>query len=229
MMEIQVQEQQQLTEEQKLEIEERHRQFELERRRAYVDALIHIKALQHRIDDAAQVAATDIAKIVGKYNHHFKNYEMLLRTYAQEHAGVNKTTGEKEKHHKLTEAGGGVFFTATPEKITINKELLPLLYENLEGIKNMPADMLPKGFDKESFDLSRFIDKNEVTVYEVVDPGALVTLLKQFNIMLDHYGIAVTEAQAYANMKVGTSRGWTSNKAKEKLTKALDAQLEEEE
>lgn len=211
-----------LSEEEEREAAElRAREYDEERKQQYKDNLRHLRSLQHQIDDSAKLLAQKLGATVGRYNHWLEVYKPFMREYAQEHAGVNKTTGEKEKFCKDIESGAGVFFEATQRTISFNQELLPLLFEELGKLED-DKEKWPEGIK-----LKDVMDENQVTTYEVIDSSKLFKVLAAFEIDKANYGIKVTEGDAYARMKIGTVRGWTPNKAQEVLSKALKGQVEE--
>jgi hypothetical protein len=211
-MEIEVEEEkQELSPEQIQELELQEQEYHRQQLEMYRENLSYLRYLQHKIDDSCKVAAMEIGVTVNKYNHFFKEFEPFLRSYAQEHSGVNKKTGEKLKHHRDVEAGAGVFFEGTQRKVTFDTSLIPMLIEQLEAIED-PESEIP-------FSVQRYIFEKKS--YEITDPDGLVAFMKAHEIDPKDFGIVVTEGDAYARMKVGTVAGWTPNKANKTLSDAL--------
>jgi hypothetical protein len=196
-----------------------------EKAEAFRYAIKKLRAIQHEIDDVAQTAALELNRLRSRYNHWFENYKPFLKNYALEHAKVDKD-GVKAKHYRDITSGGGVFFTArtTKTKFSNHAKLLELVGD-LELAEAGGHEDAPEDFD------TKFPCRNmfkKIEAIEVLDENLLIEACKALDLDPRSYGIEEGNSDPLGHMYVGTEKGWTPNKMKERLNKALEGELQDE-
>jgi hypothetical protein len=168
---------------------------------AFVNAIQHLRRLQHLIDDIAESAAIELGKARSNYDHWLEIYKPFISVYAIEHAPITKD-GVKAKSYRCTKAGGAVYFTSRPKRYICPS-----------------PDVIGSLFPKYA--------KEEISVKTVIDFEGLVSELGIEEAA--KHGIVIEDENPFAKIAVGTNRAWTPNKAKDRLNKALKGEILAEE
>lgn len=205
----------------------------------------YLNYLSHQITDIGAVAARLISERKAKYTFHLKQNEAFLREYALAHMKRDANGEIKGRNYRSLTAGGGVFFRAKPEKITIDQEHLKTLkailapylgdtdlirektvYEvpNEQGLIKEVRIMIKARAEDAVHELKKTVEMTEEQSKE-----ALEDFIKQGENEIFGMGgiIEIDEADAFAHMAIGSTKGWNGKDTKALLTKAIDGKLVE--
>lgn len=232
-----------------LEVTPIPKELALEKQESFDSTIKYLLRLSHEIDDIANVASRLIAERRNHYNWKLEQTKLFLKEHALEHMPRDGNGEIKGKNFKSINAGGGVFFRAKPQKLTIDKEQLGWLKK--EFLMNYLDDERANALIKEkiAFEvtdekaliaaLNEVIQnkakekleelKAEVELDEAAEKTALEAYIKLgTDEVFNNEVLQLTPKEEYHTMTVGSSKGWTGKATKTMFIKAITGALEEE-
>lgn len=232
-----------------LEIAEITQELTIEKQQAFDDTVKYLLRLAHEIDDIGNVASRLIAERKNAYNWKLEQTKAFLREYALEHMRRDGNGEIKGRNYKSLTAGGGIFFRARPQKLTIDKEKLGWLKK--EFLLNYLDDSLANELitEKIAFEVPnekalicalKVVVKNraeekleelkaETTLSEQEEKFALEAFVNQGEEeIFNNEVIQLSPKEEFHTMTVGSSKGWTGKDTKMQFIKALKGTLEPE-
>lgn len=185
----------------------------------------HLRAMQAEIDNIASVAAEAIAKVRNRYDRTWEQYKPFLVDHAKRKiAEARRVTDDGEvkedRHYKSIGAGGGVYFATKKGGVQItcatedfywfllNQNIAPLGIRMVESYEVTDAQSLKLAL-LQAFERA-YASGNDA------DKAQAALLLSHIN---------ETPDDPDGHVKVGTKGGWTANKSKQTLTRAIEGQL----
>ena len=211
---------------------------------AFDEVIKKLLYYEHRIEDITRVATRFIADARARYNHTFEANKPFLREHAIEHLKRGKDGEIKGKSYKTISSGGGVFFRAKPEKITIN-------YDNLHAVKKLllgylddaqvnaliPEKITYEVPEKDTLvealcglvqqtakdKLQEFVDANGEFASNEEREEQFIILIKQGeDEIFNEDIITVEQADPFHYCFVGSSKGFTGGSIKQEIIRAVD-------
>lgn len=198
---------------------------------AYNEGIEKVVSIQHRIDDTATLAAEKIGKLKNYLDHLMNVYKPFFEIVGKQKAKTNRTTGEKDQHHKDMMIGGGVFFVKGSKSITFDRTP-----EKLLDLRNILTPEQQEAFIEEKWNVKKGAELRLLKVLAQHDQDFDCTEFYDdkenndskfgYGKLADHFILNVNIPEE--TLKVGVSKGWTPNAAKTKLTAAIEGKLQAE-
>lgn len=193
---------------------------EQERDALFTHHVRHLRAMQSEIDNIAKVAAQEIARVRNNYDRKLDEYKPFLIDHAKrgiaKAAYTNEETGERKeaRHYKTISAGGGVYFATKKGGVQIECDV----YDMFAFLERHGYDYVGCIERTETYRVTNVADLKDVLLAAFEQGEG--DIVKEAAFLLAHINETPDEPDGY--VKIGTSSGWTANKAKQALTRAID-------